>query len=145
MSKLKIALGSDHAGLELKNKLKNKLGMDGYQVQDFGTNTSESMDYPDIAHPLSHSVEIKENILGILLCGSGNGVAMTANKHTGIRAALCWLPELGSLAREHNDANILVLPARFIDEKTAFLITDSFLHAKFEGGRHAKRVDKICI
>jgi ribose 5-phosphate isomerase B len=145
MSELKIAIGSDHAGFELKTRIINRLKQSGFQVQDFGTDSTASMDYPDVAHPLAISVEKGENRLGILLCGSGNGVAITANKHSGIRAALCWLPELASLARQHNDANILVLPARFIDDQIAFDTVDSFLAASFEGGRHAGRVSKICL
>lgn len=144
MTTRKIAIGSDHAGFELKNLIKDKLEKSGYLVEDFGTDSPASMDYPDVAHPLSDSVSEGNNQLGILLCGSGNGVAIAANKQKGIRAAICWLPELASLARQHNDANILVLPARFIDVSTAIQIVDSFLNAVFEGGRHAQRVAKIC-
>lgn len=138
-----IALGSDHAGYELKLKVRAYLLNLGHTVADFGTHTSDSMDYPDVAHPVASSVENKECEFGILLCGSANGVAMTANKHAGIRAAICWKDELAALARQHNDANILCLPARYISEQEAEKMVSTFLTTAFEGGRHANRVNKI--
>jgi len=138
-----LAIGSDHAGFELKEHLKTLLEKKGHPLKDFGTYSSESADYADFAHPVSLAVEQKEFDLGILVCGSGNGIAITANKHQGIRAALCWLEELAALARQHNNANILCLPARFIPVELAEKITDTFLTTEFEGGRHARRVAKI--
>lgn len=142
--KTKIAFGCDHAGFELKQKLMAALA-DQYDIKDFGCYTDNSVDYPDFVHPLAMSVENNQYELGILICGSGNGVAMTANKHQQIRAALCWTEELGTLARLHNDANILCLPSRFIDEATAISITNAFLTTAFEGGRHKNRVKKIAL
>jgi len=139
----KIAIGADHAGFELKEQLKKKQKKKGYVIHDFGTYRAEAVDYADFAHPVSLAVEKKEFDLGLLICGSANGVAMTANKHQGIRAAICWTEELASLARQHNNANVLCLPARFISSELAEKILDRFLHASFEGGRHARRVDKI--
>lgn len=139
----KIAIGSDHAGFEYKETLKKWLTRNGYDLKDFGTHSTESTDYPDFAHPVANAVEIGEYDLGVLVCGSANGVAITANKHQGIRAAICWNEELASLARQHNDANIVCLPARFIDYDVAEKIVDRFFHTNFEGGRHAKRVGKI--
>lgn len=139
----KIAMASDHAGFRLKEIVKKHLEEKGIAVKDFGTYSEESCDYPDFAHPAACAVENGEFPLGIAMCGSGNGIQITLNKHQGIRAALCWLPELASLARRHNDANILVLPGRFIDEENALQIVDTFLEAPFEGGRHQRRVDKI--
>ncbi len=138
-----IAIGADHAGFELKEHLKKLLEKKGYHARDFGTHSAESADYADFAHPVSLAVEKKEFDLGLLVCGSANGVAITANKHQGIRAAICWTEELASLARRHNDANILCLPARFISEELAEKILDQFLNSTFEGGRHARRVDKM--
>jgi len=140
---MKIAIGSDHAGFEYKEHLKGWLSNNGYEAIDFGTHKSEAADYADFAHPVSLAVEKKEPEIGILVCGSANGVAITANKHQGIRAAICWTEELASLARRHNDANIVCLPARFIDLVTAERILDKFLNTSFEGGRHALRVGKI--
>lgn len=139
----KIAIGGDHAGFTLKEYLQHWLQANGYSVKDFGTKSPESADYPDFAHAVAASVEKKEFDLGVIICGSANGVAMTANKHQGIRAAICWTEELAGLAREHNDANVLCLPARFISEAEAEKILNRFLHSSFEGGRHARRVDKI--
>lgn len=139
----KIAIGADHAGFNLKEHLKKWLEKNGHPIKDFGTHTNESADYPDFAHPVAAAVEKKEFDLGLLVCGTGNGVAMTANKHQGIRAAICWNEDLAALAREHNDANILCLPARFISQEEAERILDRFLHSNFEGGRHGRRVDKI--
>ena len=140
---MKIAIGADHAGHELKDKVKGLLKSKGVSVEDFGTNSGDSVDYPDFAHPVANKVEHKDADLGIVICGSGNGINITVNKHQGIRSALCWNKELASLARQHNDANILALPARFISEETALEIVEAFLEASFEGGRHQRRVDKI--
>ena len=143
MDIMKIAIGADHAGYELKDKVKGLLKSKGVSVEDFGTNSGDSVDYPDFAHPVANKVEHKDADLGIVICGSGNGINITVNKHQGIRSALCWNKELASLARQHNDANILALPARFISEETALEIVEAFLEASFEGGRHQRRVDKI--
>lgn len=139
---MKLAIGSDHAGYEYKEQLKKDLAS-RHEVKDFGTDSRDSTDYPDFAHPVSLAVENKEFDLGILVCGSANGVAITANKHQGIRAAICWTVELASLARKHNNANVLCLPARFIDFELAEKITETFINTEFEGGRHATRVNKI--
>ncbi len=139
----KIGMASDHAGYEMKEYLKAFLTMQGYQIKDFGTHSTESMDYPDVAHPLALAIESGEIPMGIALCGSGNGISMTLNKHKGIRAALCWNTELAALARQHNDANVLSLPARFITNEQAKEIVESYLSAEFEGGRHLRRVEKI--
>jgi ribose 5-phosphate isomerase B len=140
---MKIAIGSDHAGFEYKEHLKLWLESNGYDIVDYGTYTAEAYDYADIAHPVSVAVEKADPEVGVLICGSANGVAITANKHQGIRAAICWTEELASLARRHNDANIICLPARFIDQDTAERILDKFLTTSFEGGRHSRRVGKI--
>jgi ribose 5-phosphate isomerase B len=140
---MKIAIGADHAGFYLKEKLKTYLIEKGHEVKDFGTNSEQSVDFPDFAHPVANSVEKKEVDLGILMCGSGNGINMAANKHAGIRAALCWNSEIAKLARQHNNANILTLPARFIEEAEAKKCVDVFLATPFEGGRHEGRVKKI--
>lgn len=142
MKKL-IGMAADHAGYELKEVLKPMLRDMGYEVKDFGTSSIESMDYPDVAHPLAYAVEKNEVVCGIAICGSGNGINMTVNKHQGIRAALCWTPELAVLAKQHNNANILSLPARFIPEETAKEIVKTYLASDFEGGRHQRRIDKI--
>ncbi len=141
--KQKIAIGSDHAGYEMKEEIKSLLQKKGYEVTDFGTHSTESADYPDFAHPVATAVEKGESELGILICGSANGVAMAANKHQGIRAAICWNEELASLARQHNNANVLCLPARFIKMDLAEKIVDQFFTISFEGGRHERRVNKI--
>lgn len=138
-----IALGCDHAGFPYKQAIVDLLTARGCRILDFGTSSPDSVDYPDFIHPAAKAIEAGEAGLGILLCGSGNGVAMTANKHQGIRAALCWTAELARLAREHNDANALALPVRFISEANALTIVGAFLDTKFEGGRHARRVGKI--
>ena len=138
-----IGIASDHAGYQMKEELKVFLSEQGYQVKDFGTNSEESMDYPDVAHPLANSVESGECEFGIALCGSGNGISMTLNKHQQIRAALCWNTELAALAKQHNNANILSLPARFISLEEAKNIVRSYIDATFEGGRHQRRVEKI--
>ncbi|MDE6083248.1 MAG: ribose 5-phosphate isomerase B [Muribaculaceae bacterium] len=142
---MKIAFASDHAGYELKLKIEEYVKSKGYDFQDFGCYSTESCDYPDYAHPAAEAIEKGDCDFGIAMCGSGNGIQMTLNKHQGIRAALCWLPELASLARQHNNANVLVLPARFISEEEALAIVDSYLNAKFEGGRHERRVEKIAV
>lgn len=143
MSKIIIPIGADHAGYELKEKLKSYLTEKGYEVKDFGCHSEESIDYPDYAHPVASLVEETPGLKGILICGSGNGINMTANKHQGIRAALCWKNEIAALARQHNDANILVLPARFISEAEGLEMVDTFFTTEFEGGRHQNRVNKI--
>jgi ribose 5-phosphate isomerase B len=140
---MNIAIGSDHAGFALKTTLITILEAQGHQVKDFGCYSEDSIDYPDYAHPVAEEIEQQKSELGILICGSGNGISMTANKHQGIRCALCWNPEIASLARQHNDANILSLPARFISPELAQEILTAFLSAEFEGGRHANRVSKI--
>lgn len=138
-----LAIGADHAGFELKEILKKSLEKNGYKSKDFGTYSADSADYPDFAHPVAEAVEKKEFELGLLICGSANGVAMTANKHQGIRAAICWNEELAALARQHNNANVLCIPARYVSTELAERILDRFLHASFEGGRHERRVGKI--
>ena len=142
MSK-KIAIGADHAGFEYKNKISAYLTDAGYEILDFGTYSANSVDYPDFAHPVATSVESGEAERGILVCGSGQGVCITANKHQGIRAALAWEPEIAKLSRQHNNVNILCLPARFISEYVAFDCVNIFLNTEFEGGRHGDRVGKI--
>jgi ribose 5-phosphate isomerase B len=138
---LKIAIGSDHAGFEYKELLKAFLS--NAAVTDFGTHSLDSVDYPDFAHPVANSVENKEADFGILICGSAQGVAITANKHQGARAAVCWREEIALLARQHNNANIICIPARFVDIELAKTMVNTFLSTKFEGGRHANRVNKI--
>ena len=140
-----IAIGSDHAGFELKENLKEFIQSKGIEVIDKGCFSLERADYPDYAHKVAIDVINNEGNIGVLICGSGNGIAMSANKHKGIRAAICWKEEIASLARQHNDANILVLPARFIDEISARNCLDIFLNTKFEEGRHTLRVSKIDI
>jgi len=139
----KVAMCSDHAGFELKSIIEGYLEAQDVAYVDFGTNSTDSCDYPDFAHPCAEAVESGECFPGIAMCGSGNGIQMTLNKHQGIRAALCWTPELARLARQHNDANVLVLPARFIEPTVALEIVDAFLSTEFEGGRHINRVNKI--
>lgn len=141
----KIAMAADHAGYPLKEVIKPYLVSKGYEVIDFGTNSADSCDYADFAHPAAKAVENGDCEFGVAMCGSGNGIQITLNKHQKIRAALCWLPELASLARQHNNANFLVMPARFISEKTAKEIVDAYLDAQFEGGRHQRRIDKIPV
>jgi len=140
---LPLAIGSDHAGFEYKELVKKHLEMEGWTISDKGTFSTASVDYPDFAHPVATMVESGAASVGILLCGSGNGVCITANKHQGIRAALCFNEELASLARQHNNANILCIPARFISTETALGMVDVFLETAFEGGRHAARIAKI--
>jgi len=138
-----IAIGNDHAGTEYKFEISKLLEKEGYKVLNYGTDSSESMDYPDTIHKVACSVENKEAAKGIILCGSGNGAAMTANHHKNIRAALCWNNELVTLARQHNDANILSIPARFVSLEQALEFVKTFLNTNFEGGRHKRRIEKI--
>ena len=140
---MKIAIGGDHAGFDLKSKVIKKLEENGYQVKDFGPYSNESCDYPDYVHPLAKEVEKGEFKFGIVICGSGNGVNMVANKYQGIRSGLCWNSELAEMTRLHNDANILAVPARYITEEVGLEIVSTFLETEFEGGRHQRRVDKI--
>ena len=142
---MKVAIGGDHAGFEYKSKLIEILKGKGYDVKDFGPFTANSCDYPDYVHPLATAVEAKEFQFGIIICGSANGVNMVANKYQGIRSAISWLEEIAVLARTHNDANIVAIPARFVDFESAQNIVLSFLSTDFEGGRHQTRVDKIAI
>ncbi len=138
-----IAIGCDHAGFEYKESLREWLGSQGYVVINFGTDSLSSVDYPDFVHPLCRAIEQAEAPLGILLCGSANGVAITANKHLKIRAAICWTVEIAHLARQHNDANVICLPARFVSLESAKLMVTEFINTSFEGGRHQRRVEKI--
>lgn len=138
-----IPIASDHAGYELKNIVVKYLQSRNFEVKDFGTFSSESVDYPDFAHQVGSAINRGEYTRGIVICGSGNGVQMTVNKYPNVRCALCWNEEIASLARQHNDANIISLPARFIDENTALRLVDIFLNTPFEGGRHQRRVEKI--
>ena len=140
---MKIAIASDHAGYEMKELLAGYLSAKGHDVYDFGPSSPESVDYPDYAHPLAEAVEQGKVKFGVALCGSGEGMAMTLNKHRGIRAALSWIPEIADITRRHNDANVVVLPARFIDNDMAVAIVDAFLKGEFEGGRHQARIDKM--
>lgn len=141
---MKISVGNDHAGFIHKDAVIQFLKQKGHIVTNHGTNSEDSVDYPDFVHPVAQDVIKGTAEKGILLCGSGNGVSMTANKYAAIRAAICWEEELATLARAHNDANVLCIPARFVSEKTALDMVDSFLNTSFEGGRHQKRVDKMC-
>lgn len=140
---MKIAIGADHAGFELKEVIKAQLTKDNVIFVDFGTHALDSVDYPDFAHPTAAAVEEGSCDLGIVVCGSGNGVNIVANKHKGIRSALCWEPEIATLARQHNNANMIAVPARFVNEGKAIEIVAAFLNASFEGGRHQNRVEKI--
>ena len=138
-----ISIGNDHAGVDLKNQIVKHLNKKGFTTNDKGTNTNKSVDYPDFIHPVSKEIEGKKANMGIIICGSGNGAAMTANKRKNIRAALCWSKEISKLARQHNDANILSIPSRFISHNEAIEIVDVFINTKFEGGRHQRRIEKI--
>ncbi|MBP6064403.1 ribose 5-phosphate isomerase B [Bacteroides sp.] len=140
-----IGICADHAGFELKAFVRGWLEAKGWEYKDFGTNSEASVDYPDVAHPLAMAVEAGECHPGIAICGSGNGINMTLNKHQGIRAALCWTAEIAHLARQHNDANVLVMPGRFISTAEAELILTEFFETPFEGGRHQMRIDKIPV
>lgn len=139
----KIAIGCDHGGFDYKDAIIELLTNQGIEVYDFGTDSGDSVDYPDFVHPVAEHVESESVDLGIILCGSGNGAAMTANKHQGIRAGLCWTEELAALARQHNNANILSIPARFVSKKLALGMVSTFISTEFEGGRHERRVGKI--
>lgn len=141
-----IAIGADHAGFEFKSAIVDQLKMKGYQVKDYGTHSTDSVDYPDFAHPVANAVEKGDSGVGILICGSANGVAISANKHQGIRAAIAWEQEIARLARQHNNANIICIPARFVSTPIAEEMINIFLETEFEGGRHEKRVNKItCV
>ncbi len=138
-----IGLASDHAGYPLKEHIKEWLTANGYEYKDFGTNSTDSCDYPQFGHALATAVENGECHTGIAICGTGNGINMSVNHHQGIRGALCWMPEIAELARQHNDANILVMPGRFIENDTAEKCVKTFLETEFEGGRHQRRIDAI--
>jgi len=140
---MKISIGSDHAGLLYKKEIIRLLMLKGHDISNHGTNTEKSVDYPDFIHPVAKDVSAQNSDLGIIICGSGNGAAMTANKHRKIRAALCWTNELVSIARQHNNANILSIPARFVSISQALQMVDTFISTDFEGGRHQGRIDKI--
>lgn len=143
---MNISIGNDHAGVDLKEAIVSHLEQKGYQLYNHGTNSEDSVDYADFIHPVAQDVEDKKSELGIIVCGSGNGAAMTANKHQKIRAALCWSGEISKLSRQHNDANILSIPARFVNLEQALEMVDIFITTPFEGGRHQKRIHKIpCI
>ncbi len=140
---MKIAIGNDHAGPDYKLAIVAHLESQGHEIKNYGTDTFNSVDYPDFGHPVALDVESKKADFGIIICGSGNGIAMTANKHQGIRAALCWTKEIASLARQHNNSNIISIPARFTSIQQAIEMVDTFLNTAFEGGRHENRVEKI--
>ncbi len=145
MESKKIAVGCDHAGFPYKDAIVEMLKAQAISVQDFGTYSTDAVDYPDFVHPVCNAIENKEADLGIVLCGSGNGTAITANKHKGIRAALCWLEELAVLARHHNNANVISLPVRFVSQELALKMVQRFIESDFEGGRHERRVEKIAM
>ena len=140
---MKIAIGNDHAGVDVKRRIENYLTEKGHKVINKGHDGKESVDYPDFIHPVSLDVKEKNVKIGIIICGSGNGAAMTANKHKGIRAAICWNEEIAKLARKHNDANIISIPSRFLSEEKIIKIVDTFIKTGFEGGRHKRRIEKI--
>ena len=140
---MKIAIGNDHAGVEVKEKIQEHLEKKGHQVINKGYDGEESVDYPDFIHPVSKEVKEKKAEMGVIVCGSGNGAAITANKHKGVRAAICWSEEIAALAKHHNNANIISIPSRFLNEKEIIKIIDVFIEAEFEGGRHERRVKKI--
>lgn len=142
---MKIGICNDHAGVEYKNRLVEYLFGKGYEIVNFGTDTTDSMDYTDVAHPLAAAVENGDVTLGVAFCGTGNGMAMTLNKYKGIRAGLAWSEAIGVLVKQHNNANVLVMPARFIPFEEVIKITDAWLDTAFEGGRHQKRIDKIPV
>ncbi len=141
--KMIISIGNDHAGVDLKKHIVKYLNEIGLKTNDMGTNTKKSVDYPDFIHPVCKEIEGKKSNMGIIICGSGNGAAMTANKSMNIRAALCWSKEISKLARQHNDANILSIPSRFVSHSEAIDIVEAFINTKFEGGRHQRRIEKI--
>jgi ribose 5-phosphate isomerase B len=138
-----VLIAADHAGFDTKEYLKKALAAEGYSFKDFGTFSADSMDYADVIHPLAREIDVGNYPMGIVICGSGNGVNMTANKYLHVRSALCWQPEIAALARQHNDANVLAIPARFVSEQTALQMATTFLTTAFEGGRHSRRVEKI--
>ena len=138
-----VAIGNDHAGTQLKTKIIERLKQKGFQVINFGTDLDESVDYPDFAHPVAQSIQNKEADFAIVVCGSGNGVNMVVNKYSDVRSALCWNTEIAALARQHNNANIIAVPARFVSDDLALAIVDTFFSTEFEGGRHQLRVSKI--
>ena len=140
---MKIAIGNDHAGVEVKRKIESYLSQKGHTVINKGYDGKESVDYPDYIHPVSLEVKEKKAKIGIIICGSGNGAAMTANKHKGVRAAICWSEEIAELARQHNDANIISIPSRFLSEEETINIVEAFIKTDFDGGRHKRRIDKI--
>ena len=140
-----IAIANDHAGFEMKKIIMEHLKSRGYKISDFGSHNTDTVDYPDFAHPLANAIESGEYEFGISFCGSGNGINMVTNKHLGIRAALCWTEEIAELARKHNNANVCSVPARFVDQETAINIVDTFLTTNFDGGRHIRRIEKIPI
>ena len=140
---MRISIGNDHAGVEYKNYIKEYLLANHIEINNYGTDSLDSVDYPDFAHPVSNDVNEKKSDLGILICGSGNGVCMTANKYKNVRAALCWNKELALLSKSHNNANIVCIPARFIEKEEALEIIKTFISQEFEGGRHERRVNKI--
>lgn len=144
-NKIHISLGCDHAGFAYKEAVLDYLSAKGYELIDNGTKSTDSVDYPDFVHPVAVNIQNGASKLGVIMCGSGNGVAITANKHRGIRAALCWNREIAELARQHNDANIIAIPVLFVTIETAIEMLDAFLNTPFEGGRHQNRVDKIDI
>ncbi len=140
---MKISIGNDHAGTSYKVAIKSYLESEGHVVTNYGTDADASVDYPDFGHPVATDVEKKTADFGIVICGSGNGIAMSVNKHQGVRGALCWIKEIAILAREHNDANVLAIPARYTSENQAVAIVKAFIETNFEGGRHQRRVEKI--
>lgn len=145
MDTIRIGIGSDHAGFEYKEAVRDQLKKNGLSVKDFGTFTSESVDYPDYVHPLCNEIDNGNLEIGILLCGSANGVAMAANKHPKVKAAVCWENDISVLSRRHNDANVICIPSRFVSLELALEMTLLFLNTEFEGGRHKRRVDKIAL
>jgi len=140
---MKVAIACDHAGYELKDYIKNNLKQQNIEVVDYGTNGPDSVDYPYFGHKVSLDVESLKVDFGILICGTANGMAMTANKHKGVRCGLCWTPEIASLTKQHNNANVIALPARFISKEEGWKITEAYMNAEFEGGRHQNRIDKM--
>lgn len=138
-----VAIGNDHAGTQLKTKIIERLKQKGFQVINFGTDLDESVDYPDFAHPVAQSIQNKEADFAIVICGSGNGVNMVVNKYSEVRSALCWNTEIAALSRQHNNANIIAVPARFVSDDLTLAMVDTFLSTEFEGGRHQLRVSKI--
>lgn len=141
----KFGIASDHAGFQLKEEIKQYFVEKGFLIEDFGTNSLESVDYPDFVHPLADNITNGNLSFGIVICGSGNGVNITANKHKGIRSALCWMPEIAALALEHNNANVIALPARYLNTTLAIEIINAYLNTSYQDGRHQRRIDKIEI